>query len=89
MDMQSLIESFGVLAIAPGIAIYLHQSFVKITQQMMQAMMAESKADREVFYDTQPHQNQLIQTILPLYPREVLGEGEKSCLFQALFVLFL
>jgi|TARA_R110000803_G_C11754521_1_gene292991 hypothetical protein len=49
MDMQSLIESFGVLAIAPGIAIYLHQSFVKITQQMMQAMMAESKADREVF----------------------------------------
>ena len=44
MDMQSLIESFGVLAIAPGIAIYLHQSFVKITQQMMQAMMAESKA---------------------------------------------
>ena len=51
MDIQSLIESFGILAVAPGIAIYLHQSFVKITQQMMQSMMAESKADREVFCD--------------------------------------
>ena len=40
---------FGVVAIAPGIAIYLHQSFVKITQDQMRMMMEESKADREVF----------------------------------------
>jgi len=40
---------FGMVAVAPGIAIYLHQSFVKITQEQMRMMMQESKADREVF----------------------------------------
>tara|TARA_R110002126_G_scaffold255725_1_gene398782 strand:- start:133 stop:345 length:213 start_codon:yes stop_codon:yes gene_type:complete len=49
MDIMNLIEMFGVVAIAPGIAIYLHQSFVKITQDQMRMMMEESKADREVF----------------------------------------
>jgi len=49
MDITTMIEMFGVVAIAPGIAIYLHQSFVKITQVQMQMMMEESKADREVF----------------------------------------
>jgi tetrahydromethanopterin S-methyltransferase subunit B len=38
-----------MVAVAPGIAIYLHQSFVKITQEQMRMMMQESKADREVF----------------------------------------
>ena len=49
MDIMALIESFGILAVAPAIAIYLHQSFVKITQEQMKMMMEESKADREVF----------------------------------------
>ena len=44
-----LIEAFGIMAVAPAIAIYLHQSFVKITQDQMKLMMEESKADREVF----------------------------------------
>ena len=63
MDIQSLIESFGILAIAPGIAIYLHQSFVKITQQMMAAMMAESSADRAVFRDAVDKLDSRIQTV--------------------------
>ena len=49
MDIMAILESLGVMAVAPAIAIYLHQSFVKITQQMMSQMLAESKADREVF----------------------------------------
>mgnify|MGYP007073396070 FL=1 len=49
MDIITLFEMFGIVAVAPAIAIYLHQSFVKITQQMMQSMLNESKADREVF----------------------------------------
>ena len=48
MDIITLIEMFGIVAVAPAIAIYLHQSFVKITHQM-KLMMEESKADREVF----------------------------------------
>jgi len=49
MDIITLIEMFGIVAVAPAIAIYLHQSFVKITQEQMKMMMEESKADREVF----------------------------------------
>ena len=49
MDIMMLIEAFGIMAVAPAIAIYLHQSFVKITQDQMKLMMEESKADREVF----------------------------------------
>ena len=49
MDIITLIEMFGIVAVAPAIAIYLHQSFVKITQDQMKLMMEESKADREVF----------------------------------------
>ncbi len=49
MDIITLFEMFGMVAVAPGIAIYLHQSFVKITQEQMRMMMQESKADREVF----------------------------------------
>jgi hypothetical protein len=49
MDVMTLLEGLGVMAVAPAIAIYLHQSFVKITQQMMTSMLNESKADREVF----------------------------------------
>lgn len=49
MDIMAILESLGVMAVAPAIAIYLHQSFVKITQQMMNQMLQESKADREVF----------------------------------------
>ena len=49
MDIMTILESLGVMAVAPAIAIYLHQSFVKITQQMMNQMLNESKADREVF----------------------------------------
>ena len=49
MDIITLIEMFGIVAVAPAIAIYLHQSFVKITQDQMKMMMEESKADREVF----------------------------------------
>ena len=49
MDIITLFEMFGIVAVAPAIAIYLHQSFVKITQEQMKMMMAESKADREVF----------------------------------------
>ncbi len=49
MDIMTILESLGVMAVAPAIAIYLHQSFVKITQQMMSQMLEESKADREVF----------------------------------------
>ena len=49
MDIMTILESLGVMAVAPAIAIYLHQSFVKITQQMMNQMLEESKADREVF----------------------------------------
>ena len=49
MDIITLIEMFGIVAVAPAIAIYLHQSFVKITQEQMKLMMEESKADREVF----------------------------------------
>jgi cysteinyl-tRNA synthetase len=49
MDIMAILESLGVMAVAPAIAIYLHQSFVKITQQMMSQMLEESKADREVF----------------------------------------
>lgn len=49
MDIVTLFEMFGIVAVAPAIAIYLHQSFVKITQEQMKMMMAESKADREVF----------------------------------------
>ena len=49
MDIITLFEMFGIVAVAPAIAIYLHQSFVKITQDQMKMMMEESKADREVF----------------------------------------
>ena len=49
MDIITLFEMFGIVAVAPAIAIYLHQSFVKITQDQMKLMMEESKADREVF----------------------------------------
>ena len=49
MDIITLFEMFGIVAVAPAIAIYLHQSFVKITQEQMKMMMEESKADREVF----------------------------------------
>tara|TARA_R100000152_G_C6607299_1_gene62346 strand:- start:220 stop:438 length:219 start_codon:yes stop_codon:yes gene_type:complete len=49
MDIVMIIEMFGIVAVAPAIAIYLHQSFVKITQEQMKMMMEESKADREVF----------------------------------------
>lgn len=49
MDIVTLFEMFGMVAVAPAIAVYLHQSFVKITQRQMEMMMAESKADREVF----------------------------------------
>ena len=49
MDIITLFEMFGIVAVAPAIAVYLHQSFVKITQEQMKMMMAESKADREVF----------------------------------------
>jgi hypothetical protein len=49
MDIVTLFEMFGIVAVAPAIAVYLHQSFVKITQEQMKMMMAESKADREVF----------------------------------------
>ena len=49
MDIITLLEAFGIMAVAPAIAIYLHQSFVKITQEQMKLMMEESKADREVF----------------------------------------
>jgi hypothetical protein len=63
MDIQSLIESFGILAVAPGIAIYLHQSFVKITQQMLAAFIAESAADRLVFRDAVEKLDSRIQTV--------------------------
>tara|TARA_R100001509_G_scaffold153373_1_gene114214 strand:- start:366 stop:584 length:219 start_codon:yes stop_codon:yes gene_type:complete len=49
MDIITLLEAFGIMAVAPAIAIYLHQSFVKMTGQMMESMLEESKADREVF----------------------------------------
>ena len=40
MDIVTLFEMFGIVAVAPAIAVYLHQSFVKITQEQMKMMMA-------------------------------------------------